>query len=60
FYPASLYSPRPNLPVILAISLLPTFAFQSSIIKRTPFLLLLLLFIGGVVGLHRTVQLQLL
>ena len=29
---------RPNLPVTPAISWLPTFAFQSPIIKRTPFL----------------------
>ena len=51
-----LYS-KANLPVTPGISLLPTFAFQSPIMKRTSFL--------GVsskrsFGLHRTVQLQLL
>ena len=48
--------PRLNLPVTPGISWLPTFAFQSPIMKRTSF--------GGVssslVGLRRTVQLQLL
>ena len=48
--------PRPNLPVTPGVWL-PTFAFQSPIMKRISF--------GGVsskglVGLHRTVQLQLL
>ena len=52
--PASFRTPRPNLPVTPGISWLPTFAFQSPIMKRTSF--------GGVsskslVGLHRTVQL---
>ena len=55
--PTSLCTPRPNFPVTPGVSWLPTFAFQSFIIKRTPFM--------GVsskclVGLHRTVQLQLL
>ena len=55
--PASFCTPRPNLPVTPGVSWLPTFAFQSPIMKRTSFL--------GVssrksVGLHRTVQLQLL
>ena len=54
--PASFRIPRPNLPVTPGISWLPTFAFQSPIMKRTSF--------GGVssslVGLRRTVQLQLL
>ena len=45
-----LYS-RPNLPVIPGVSWLPTFAFQSPIMKRTSFL--------GVSS-TRTVQLQLL
>ena len=35
----------------------PTFAFQSPIMKRTSFWVLVL---KGLVGLHRTVQLQLL
>ena len=54
--PASLHIPRSNLPVTPGISWLPTFAFQSPIMKRT--------FLGGIlkgfVGLHRTIQLQLL
>ena len=54
---ASFCIPRPNLPVIPGIIWLPTFAFQSPIMKRTSFL--------GVsskksCSLHRTVQLQLL
>ena len=36
--PASFRSPRPNLPVNSGISWLPTFAFQSPIMKRTSFL----------------------
>ena len=54
--PASLCTPRSNLPVILGISWLPTFAFQSPMMKRTSFLVLVL---ESVVGLHRTNQLQL-
>ena len=55
--PASFCTPRPNFPVSPGASWLPTFAFQSPIMKRT--------FLGGItlkglVGLHRTVQLQLL
>ena len=54
--PASFCTSRPNLPVTPGVSWLPTFAFQSTIMKRTSFL--------GVsserlVGLHRTIQLQL-
>ena len=37
--------------------LIPTFAFQSPVMKRTSFLVLVL---EGLIGLHRTVQLQLL
>ena len=55
--PASCHIPRPNLPVTPGISWLPTFAFQSPIMKRTSFLVLVL---TGFVGLHRTGQLQLL
>ena len=36
--PASFRIPRPNLPVIPGISWLPTFAFQSPVMKRTSFL----------------------
>ena len=50
------YTPRPNLPVTPGVSRLPTFAFQSPIMKRTSFL--------GVSSRScrssRTVQLQLL
>ena len=36
--PASFCTPRPNLPVTPGISWLPTFTFQSLIMKRTSFL----------------------
>ena len=36
--PASFCTPRPNLPVTSCVSCLPTFAFQSPIMKRTSFL----------------------
>ena len=52
-----LHTPRPNLPVTPGVSWLPTFAFQSSIMKRTSFGVLVL---KDLVGLHRTIQLQLL
>ena len=55
-FPASFRIPRPNLPVTPGVSWLPTFAFQSPIMKRTSFLSVL----KGLVGLHRTVQHQLL
>ena len=55
--PASFCSPRLNLPVTPRISWLRTFAFQSPTIKRTSFGVLVL---EGLVGLHRTIQLQLL
>ena len=48
---------RPNLPVTPGISWLLTFAFQIRMMKRTSFFLVLDL--EGVVGLHRTIQLQL-
>ena len=54
---ASFCAPRPNLPVTPGISWLPTFAFQSSVMKRTSFLVLVL---EGLVGLHRTIELHLL
>ena len=52
--PASFYTPRPNLPVTPGVSWLPTFAFQW---KGH---LLRLLILKGLVGLHRTIQLQIL
>ena len=48
--PASFCTPRPNLPVIPGISRLPTFAFQSPIVKRTNLGVLVL---EGLVGRHR-------
>ena len=54
--PASFCTPRPNLPVTAVISWLPAFSFQSPIWKGHLFWLL---FLEGLVGLHRTVQLQL-
>ena len=56
-YPASFCTPRPNLCVTPGVSWLPTFAFQVPIMKMTSFWVLVL---EGLVGLHRTVQLQLL
>ena len=55
--PASFCIPRSNLPVSPGVSWLPTFAFHSPIIKGHLFWVLVL---KGLVGLHRTVQLQLL
>ena len=55
--PASFCTPRPDLPVTSGVSWLPTFAFQSSIIKRT---FLGVLVLEGLEDLHRTIQLQLL
>ena len=55
--PASFRIPRPNLPVTPGVSWLPTFAFQSPIMKGQLFWVLVL---KGLVGLHRTIQLQLL
>ena len=55
--PASFHIPRPNLPVPPGVSWLPTFAFQSPIMKRTSFWGVSL---KGLVGLHRTIKLQLL
>ena len=56
--PASFCTPKPNLPVIPGISWLPTFAFQSPMMKRTFFFFILVP--EGLVVLHRTIQLQLL
>ena len=49
-------TPRPNLPVTPGVSWLPTFAFQSPIMKKISFWVFVL---EGLVGLHRTIQLQL-
>ena len=49
------FTPRPNLPVIPGSSWLPTFTFQSPLMKKTSFLVLVL---QGVVGLYRNSQLQ--
>ena len=51
--PASFCTPRLNLLISPVISWLPTFAFQSSMMKSTSFLVLVL---EGHVGLHRTVH----
>ena len=56
--PASFCIPRLNLPVTPGISSLPTFAFQSPIMKKTSVLGVLGLKVQ--VGLHRAIQLQLL
>ena len=55
--PASFCIPRPNLPVTPGVSWLCTFAFQSPVMKRTSFFIIVL---EGLVGLHRIIQLQLL
>ena len=55
--PASFCTPGPGLPVTPGISCLPTFAFQFPIMKRISFWVFIL---EGLVGLHRTIQLQLL
>ena len=57
--PASFHIPRPNLPVTPGVFWLPTFAFQSPVMKRISFLGGVLV-LEGLVGLHRTIQLQLL
>ena len=48
---------QPKLTINPGVSWLPTFAFQSPIMKRISFQVLVL---KGLVGLHRTVQFQLL
>ena len=55
--PASFCTPRPNLPVVADISWLPTFAFQSPMMKKTSFLVLVLKDLTGLCG---TGQLELL
>jgi len=51
------FTPRPNALVTPGLSWLPAFVFHSLIMKRTSFWVLVL---EGLVGLHRTVQVQLL
>ena len=55
---ASFCTPRPNLPFAPGISWLPTFAFQSPVMKRTSFFFLVLV-LEDLLGLHWTIQLQL-
>ena len=55
--PASFRIPWPNLPVTPGVSSLPTFVFQSPIMRRTSFGVVIF---ERLVGLHRTIQLQLL
>ena len=57
--PVSFCTATPNLPVTTGISWLPSFAFQSPIVKRT-FFVVVVLILEGLIGLHRTIQLQLL
>ena len=54
--PASFCTPRSNLPVTWDISWLPTFGFQSPMMKMTSFFGVLVL--EDLVGLHRIIQLQ--
>ena len=56
--PISFCTLRSNLPVTPGVSWLPIFAFQYPMLKRASFFLVLVL--EWVVGLHRTVQFQLL
>ena len=62
-YPASFCTPRPNLPVTQGISGHPTFAFQSPVMKRTSLFIYLFIYLvlvlEGLVGLYKTIQLQL-
>ena len=57
FCPASFCLPRANMPATLGIAWLPTCGFQFPMMKRTSFLVLVL---EDLVGLHKTIQLQLL
>ena len=54
---ASFCTPRPKLSVFPGISWLPTYAFLSTMIRMTSFLVLV---VAGLLGHHRTTQLQLL
>ena len=56
-WPALFYTPRTNLPIAPDICWLPSFTFHSPIMKWTSFWVLVL---EGLIGLHRTIQLQLL
>ena len=57
--PASFCAQRPNLPITPGISWL-SFLHSNPLLWKIHFLLLLLLVLEGLIGLHRTVQLQLL
>ena len=57
--PGSFCTPKLNLFVILGIPWLPAFAFQYSMMKMTFFFFFLVLVLEDLIGLHRTVQLQL-
>ena len=56
--PVSFCTPRPNLPVTPGISWLLPFSFQSPMMKWTSFFFFLVLVLEGLLGLHRTFQLQ--
>ena len=57
--PALFCIPGPNLPVTPGIFCFPTFALQFPMMKRTSFFFFfLVLVLEGLVGLHRTIQLQ--
>ena len=58
--PASFCTPGPNLPVIPGIFWLPTFAFLIPYDEKDIFFFFLMLVLQGIVGLHRTSNLQLL
>ena len=53
--PASFHIPRPNLPVTPGVSWLPTFVFQSPVVKGHLFWVLV---VDGLVCLHKTIQLS--
>ena len=57
FFPASFCTSRPNLPVTPVISCLPTFALPSPLMKRTPFMVLVL---EGLAGFYRIIHAHLL
>ena len=60
-WPALFCSPRLNLPVTPGVSWLPTFPFQSPIMKRTSFFVCVcVLVLEDLVGLHEAIQLKLL
>ena len=56
--PTSFCTPRQNLPVTSGISWVSTFALQFTMMKRTSFFFFFMFVLEGLVGLHRTGQLQ--